>query len=134
MAVLSQQAPATTVTITTEKRHFFVELGGRIAKLRKAVDTTQVELAEILDVAQQTMQAYESGARRIPVSTLPLLAGTLGVSLKVLFGEETKASRGKRDPAPQWQEQMEAIGHLPRARQRFVLDMLNVALAQQSGC
>ena len=132
MAALSQQAPAPTVTITTEERHFFVELGGRIAKLRKGVDMTQVELAEVLGVAQQTMQAYESGARRIPVSTLPMLAGTLGVSLEVLFGEETKPSRGKRGPAPQWQEHMEAIAKLPRAQQRFVTQMLETVLAQQA--
>ena len=55
MAALSQQAPAPTVTITTEERHFFVELGGRIAKLRKGVDMTQVELAEVLGVARQTV-------------------------------------------------------------------------------
>jgi len=133
MAYLLHQAPLHAVTISTEERHFFVELGGRIAKLRKTRNITQVQLAEVLGVAQQTVQSYEGGARRIPVSTLPLLAKTLSVSLEELFGEETKAGRGKRGPAPQWQEQMEAISRLPRARQRFVLDMLNVALGQQSG-
>lgn len=38
---------------------FYVQLGRRIAELRKAADTTQAQLAEILGVAQQTMAQYE---------------------------------------------------------------------------
>jgi transcriptional regulator with XRE-family HTH domain len=134
MAISLHQAARTpTVAISTDERLFFVALGGRIAQLRKARDMTQTQLAEVLGVAQQTVQAYEAGARRIPVSTLPQLAKTLGVSLEVLFGEEAKAGRGKRGPVPQWQEQMEAIARLPRARQRFVMDMLSAALASQQG-
>ena len=101
MAVSSHPA-LTAVTISTEERLFFVELGGRISELRKAQGMTQVQLAEVLGVAQQTLQAYEGGARRMPVSTLPLLAKTLGVSLEVLFGEESaKPVRSKRgSPCP----------------------------------
>ena len=131
MAISFQDAGTPTVAISTDERLFFVSLGGRIAQLRKTRDMTQTQLAEVLGVAQQTVQAYEAGARRIPVSTLPLLAKTLGVSLEVLFGEEVKANRGKRGPVPQWQEQMEAISKLPRERQRFVMNVLEAALAHQ---
>jgi transcriptional regulator with XRE-family HTH domain len=120
------------VTISTEERLFFVELGGRIAKLRKLCGLTQVQLAEVLSVAQQTLQAYEGGARRIPVSTLPLLAKTLGVSLEVLFGEEpVKPARSRRGPVPQWQHHVEAISKLPPRQQRFVTQVLETVLAQQ---
>lgn len=130
MAVSSHFA-STDVTISTEERLFFVELGGRIAQLRKACGLTQVQLAEVLGVAQQTMQAYEAGARRMPVSTLPLLARTLGVSLEVLFGEEAKTARGgKRGPVPQWQQQIEAVARLPRSQQQFVAKMIETVLAQ----
>jgi transcriptional regulator with XRE-family HTH domain len=132
MAALSHPAFEHAVTISTEERHFFVEMGGRIAQLRKACGLTQVQLAEVLGVAQQTLQAYEAGARRIPVSTLPLLARTLGVSLEVLFGEEVKASRGKRGPAPQWQQHMERISALPKTQQRFVIQVIESVLAQAS--
>ena len=118
------------MAINTEERLFFVAMGGRIAQLRKTQDMTQTQLAEVLGVAQQTVQAYEAGARRIPVSTLPLLAKTLGVSLEVLFGEEVKAIGNKRGPVPHWHEQMEAIAQLPKARQRFVTEMLQTVLAQ----
>jgi transcriptional regulator with XRE-family HTH domain len=132
------ESPSSAVTpISRDERQFHVAMGERIAQLRKARNLTQTQLAEVLGVAQQTVQGYEAGSRRIPVSTLPLLAKTLGVSLgvslEVLFGEEAKPARSKRGPVPQWQEQMEAIARLPRAQQRFVTQMLQTMLAQQQG-
>ena len=132
MATSLHQTSIPTVAISTEERLFFVAMGGRIAQLRKTRNLTQAQLAEVLGVAQQTLQAYESGVRRIPVSTLPLVAKTLEVSLEVLFGEEKeKASRHRRGPVPQWQPQLERIAQLPRTQQRFVMNMLDAALAQQ---
>lgn len=96
-------------------------MGERVVQQRKARGLTQ-----------QTVQGYEAGSRRIPVSALPLLAKTLDVSLEVLFGEEAKASRSKRGPVPKWQEQTEAIARLPRGRQRFVTEVIQTVLAQQS--
>ena len=125
--------PLTTVlAISNDERQFSIEMGERIAQFRKARGLTQTQLAEVLGVKQQTVQGYEAGSRRIPVSMLPVLAKTLEVSLEVLFGEEPKPARSRRGPVPQWQEQMDAIARLPRSRQRFVMDMLNAALAQQS--
>ncbi len=120
------------MTISIEERSFFVSLGERIAALRREHSVTQVQLAEALGVSQQTMQSYEVGRRRIPVSALPAVAQTLSVSLDELFGEAPKPARGRRGPVPQWQEQMEAIAKLPRARQRFVTEMLQTVLAQSS--
>jgi transcriptional regulator with XRE-family HTH domain len=122
--------PTATMTISTEERAFFTALGERIAALRKANNVTQVQLAEALGVSQQTLQSYEVGRRRIPVSALPVVASTLAVSLDELFGSEQKAVRSKRGPVPQWQQQMEAIAQLPKARQRFVTEMLQTVLAQ----
>jgi transcriptional regulator with XRE-family HTH domain len=124
--------PPATMTISIEERTFFVSLGERIAALRREHNVTQVQLAEALGVSQQTMQSYEVGRRRIPVSALPAVAQTLSVSLDELFGEAPKPARGRRGPVPQWQEQMEAIAKLPRARQRFVTEMLQTVLAQAS--
>jgi len=117
------------IAINSDEREFSVAMGERIAQLRKTRNMTQTQLAEVLGVAQQTVQGYEAGSRRIPVAAL--LAKTLEVSLEVLFGEEPKASRSRRGPVPQWQEQMEAIAKLPRAQQRFVTQMLETVLAQQ---
>lgn len=130
MAVHLHASIAATMAISTEDREFFVTLGERIASLRRANDVTQVQLAEALGVSQQTLQSYEVGRRRIPVSALPVVARTLSVTLEELFGEGQQAGRSRRGPMPKWQQQIEAIAQLPKARQRFVSQMLETVLAQ----
>ena len=128
----SYEPASAAMTISSDERAFFVALGERIATLRKARTLTQTQLAEALGVSQQTVQSYEAGNRRIPVSALPVVARTLSVSLMVLFGEDQqdKARRSKRGPVPQWQQQIEAVSQLPRSQQQFVARMIEMALAQ----
>lgn len=121
--------PTATMTISSAERAFFVTLGERIASLRRTHNITQVQLAEALGVSQQTLQSYEVGRRRLPVSALPVVASTLSVSLDALFGS-AKAARGKRGPVPQWQQQIEAVARLPRSQQQFVARMIKTVLAQ----
>lgn len=131
MAVQLVFPPSTTMAISTEERAFFVAMGERISALRKAHNVTQVQLAEALGVSQQTLQSYEVGRRRIPVSALPTVAHTLSVSLDELFGERKPAARsGKRGPTPQWQQQIEAVSQLPKSQQQFVSRMIETVLAQ----
>ena len=118
------------MTISTEERAFFVSLGERIATLRRSTSVTQVQLAEALGVSQQTLQSYEVGRRRIPVSALPVVAHTLSVSLDDLFGSEAKAARGKRGPASRLQQQIEVVAQLPKAKQQFVSQMIETVIAQ----
>lgn len=129
MAVLLHHLSAATMTISTEERDFFIELGERIATMRKANGVTQVQLAEALKVSQQTIQAYEVGRRRIPVSALPVVAHLFEVSLEELFGE-AKRKAGKRGPASQLERSMERINELPKPKQKFVLEMIETVLAQ----
>lgn len=130
MAVHLGFPSAATMAITAEERAFFVAMGERIAALRKAHNVTQVQLAEALGVSQQTLQSYEVGRRRIPVSALPVVAHTLSVSLDELFGEDKPVTRSKRGPVPQWQQHIEAVAQLPRAKQQFVAQMIETVLAQ----
>jgi transcriptional regulator with XRE-family HTH domain len=120
------------MTISDDERTFFAGLGERVTQLGKARNITQVQLAEALDVSQQTIQSYEVGRRRIPVSTLRLLAKTLGVSMEELVAEGAHAPR-KRGPVSQVQQYLEWINQLPRARQRAVMDVLDALLAQHGG-
>jgi transcriptional regulator with XRE-family HTH domain len=122
----------TPMTISQDERAFFVELGSRVAQLRKDSHLTQAQLAETLWVSQPTMNAYELGQRRIPVSALPTLARTLGVSLEDLLGESPPATK-KRGPAPKLQQQVERLARLPKAQQRVVMQMLDGVLAQAGG-
>jgi transcriptional regulator with XRE-family HTH domain len=118
------------MALSKDEKSFFVQLGARMAQLRKEQNITQVQLAEWLGVSQQTVNAYEVGRRRIQVSALPTVAKLLGVALEDLIGEETKP--GKRGPAPKIQQQLERITKLPKAQQRFIMQMIDTA-RQQGG-
>lgn len=118
------------MAISDEEHVFFAELGERIAQLRKTSNITQVQLAEVLKVSQQTIQAYEAGRRRVPVSALSVLAHTLSVSLEELLGD--KPSPKRRGPASRLQHHLERINQLPKPKQRMVLEMLEAVLAQPS--
>ena len=89
-----------------------------------------MQLAELLGLTQQMIASYEVGRRRVPVSLLPQIASTLAVSLEDLIGKKD-AQPAKRGPAPKLQQQIERIQQLPRAKQRFVIEMLDTVLAQQ---
>ena len=117
--------------IGKDEKAFFVQLGTRIASLRKDQGITQVQMAELLKVSQQTINAYEVGRRRMPVSSLPVIARYLGVSIEELIGEPPSAAAKKRGPTPKIQQQMERIQRLPKAQQRFVMQMIDTVLAQQ---
>jgi transcriptional regulator with XRE-family HTH domain len=116
-----------TVAISDDDRAFFTQLGTRITRLRKAQGITQVQLAGQLGVSQQTVTAYESGNRRVPISHLPRLAALLGTSIEELIGEQPKAA--KRGPTPKLQQQLEQVQSLPKAKQRIVSEVLDSLLA-----
>ena len=120
-----------TGSMTDGEWAFFRALGARIATLRKERGLTQVQLAETLGLTQQTLASFEKGRRRIPVSQLSPLAKALALSVEELLGED-KTPR-KRGPAPKLLQQMERISRLPRAKQRFVIQMLDAVLIQQAG-
>jgi transcriptional regulator with XRE-family HTH domain len=119
------------MAISANERAFFERLGLRVAELRRTQNITQVEMAATLSVSQQTINSYEAGRRRIPVSALPTLARSLGVSLEELLGDDASATK-KRGPAPKLQQQIERIQQLPRTQQRFVMQMLDTVIAQAS--
>jgi transcriptional regulator with XRE-family HTH domain len=118
--------------MTQDDKLFFKQLGARIAELRKQHGLTQTQLAETLELTQQMVASYEVGRRRVPVSLLPAIADALSVSLEELIGRSPARSAAKRGPVPKLQQQMERIGQLPKAKQRFVIEMLETVLAQAS--
>jgi transcriptional regulator with XRE-family HTH domain len=114
--------------MTQDEKLFFKQLGARVTALRKDQSMTQVQLAETMNVSQQTVASWEVGRRRVPVSLLPLLARTLGVNVETLIG--AKAPPAKRGPTPKLQQQVERLSRLPQAQQRLVMQMLDGVLAQ----
>ncbi len=122
-----------TMAISPDERAFFAELGARIAELRKAQGSTQIQMADALGVSQQTINSYEVARRRIPVSALPILAQLFNLSIDELLGKQSKQTNGKRGPASKLQRQIEQISSLPRSKQKFVSDMLDTVIQQQAG-
>lgn len=115
--------------MTQDDKLFFKKLGERMAELRKESNITQVQLAQMLDISQQLIAAYEAGARKIPASMLPKLAKLFAVSLEELVGMEKMPA--KRGPASVLQRQIEQIGAMPRAKQKFITEMLEALIKQQ---
>ena len=128
-----ERIPPQHIPMAAKERSFYAALGQRIAEQRKALGITQVQLAEELGIAQQTMAHYEGGVSRIAVETLAQLAETLQTNVEDLIGTRTKRSASKRGPAPKLQQQLERISALPKAQQRFVMQMLDTVLQQQNG-
>lgn len=60
---------------------------------------------------------------------LPTLAKLFAVSLEQLIGLEAKPS--KRGPASVLQRQIEQVGLMPRAKQKFITEMLDALIKQQ---
>ena len=61
-----------------------------IKRLRKRAGLTQVQLAEHLDVGQNTVSMWETGCAKPSVGKLPQLARILGCRIDELYGEEEK--------------------------------------------
>ncbi len=116
-------------TVNSKDEQFFKSLGARIAQARKDQGLTQQHVADQLGIAQQTLAHYESGRLRLPASMLPLLAQMLGLTVDELLGQEAK-SKGKRGPTPRLQQQIDRISQLPKTKQLFVMEMLEMVIAQ----
>ncbi len=115
--------------MTKDDEVFFKQLGKRLALLRKELDLTQVQLAEILNISQQHMAAIEAGRRKATASTIPVLAQLFGITTDELLGLQDKPA--KRGPASTLQRQIEQIGLMPRSKQRFIVEMLEALIKQQ---
>ncbi len=115
--------------MTKDDKVFFKQLGKRMAEFRKELGITQTQLAESLEISQQLIAAYEAGSRKIPASMLPRLAKLFAVSLEALIGIEKLPV--KRGPASILQRQIEQVGLMPRAKQKFITEMLDALIKQQ---
>jgi transcriptional regulator with XRE-family HTH domain len=125
-------APHRTIAnMAIKNEAFFKELGARIARARKDQGLTQVQLADRLGISQQTLAHYEVGRVGVGAAMLPAIADILDLSLdELLVGHPQVRAPGKRGPASRLQQQLDPISQPPKARQRFVSDMLDTVLAQ----
>ncbi len=115
-------------TMASNTEAFFKALGARIAALRTEEGLSQQAVADQLGIPQQTYANYEVARARPPASMLPEFAKLFGVSVDELLG--IKNGSGKRGPTPKLQQQIERLSRLPKAKQKFVMEMLEGVLSQ----
>ncbi len=81
----------------------------------------------MVDLSQQVIADYEAGHRNIPVYTLARMAEVLGMDVGELQ-EDKQPDQRKRGPSPMVQRQLEKIQSLPKEKQKFVLQALDMVL------
>ena len=64
--------------------------GEKVARLRKAKQMTQARLAQIMQVTDETVSSWENDAAYPEITSLPLLAETLGVTTDRLLSKTVK--------------------------------------------
>lgn len=126
--MIRRRCGSTAFYLNSKKRAISVP-GHDVAERRKALNITQVQLTQVLGVAQQTMAHYEGGVSRIAVALLPTLTKALETTVEDLLGEEGRRV-GKRGPASRLQQQLDQVSQLPKAQQKFVSQMLDTVLQQ----
>jgi transcriptional regulator with XRE-family HTH domain len=113
----------------TDQTTFLKSLGERICRLRKERGLTQGQLGNVVHVTQQVIAEYEAGYRNIPVYRLVSLAEALGVTAEELLKDSGAGAR-KRGPASRIEQLADQVTKLPRTRQRFVIEVLEDAVAR----
>ena len=113
-------------TMTMNEHNFSKKLGKRIASFRKEQGLTQQQLADLLNIKQYTVARFEIGLCRVPVALLPQFGRILGVSVDDLLG--IPSAKSKPGPAPKLRKQLEKIQALPKEKQNFVLQAVEMAL------
>ncbi len=85
--------------------------------------------AELVGPTQQTLNSYETGRCRVPVSLLPAIAKRLGVSVEELLDDGSRPA-SRCGSTPKMPQQMDRINQLPRSKQQFVMQVIESVLAQ----
>ena len=116
--------------VTSDEQEFFIDLGGRLARLRKQAGMTQIQLGEHLGVSQPVIASYEAGRRRVPSSTLPVISDLFGVSLEHLVKGSTQDKARQGRPAKA-QVLFDQLSRLPRSQQQRILATVEDMLAAQ---
>jgi len=114
--------------IMMDQETFFRNLGARIARLRKEQGWSQEELGKRVGLSQQMVAVYERGERpHLPLGRIIDLAETLGADLpELLFGKN--GGPQKRGPSSKMERQIDQVRRLPKAKQRFVSELLENVL------
>ena len=100
----------------------------RLAAARKARGWSQTEFAKRLGVTRALIDYYERRAKNPTVDFIQRAADILGVPAAGLIGDNGTAPRKRPGPASKVEQQIEELRRLPKAKQRFVSELLDTVL------
>ncbi len=103
-------------------------IGERLARLRQERGISQQELAEQLGIAQPNVSDYERGILRLHGELIVRLTEIFRVSADDLLG--LTHGIAKPGPTPKLHHQLQQVNQLPRAKQKFISEMLTGLLHQ----
>ncbi len=104
--------------------------GDRIFKARQQLGLSQMQVAETLDVTQQTYAGWERRTTALKPEHIASLADILHVSSDYLLGRETSPQRGT-GPAGKARRVFDEVSKLPRNRQQRILATVEDMLTAQ---
>lgn len=108
--------------ISIEGRAYFKALGQRIEKLRLRRQMKQAELGQILGLTKLEVAEIERGARRPPLTVMPMLAKHFGMSVSDLVDDA-------RLP-PKLKQHIDILKGLSENDQQFIMNITEI-MAQQ---
>lgn len=104
------------------------DFGKRLAAARRAKGLSQEALADLLGTTRVNVGYYERKATNPTLEFIQRCADALAVPLADLIGAEAPKNGHKPGPPSKLQQQIEEIRRLPRAKQRFVSELLDTVL------
>lgn len=99
--------------MTHDTKQFFRSLGARVGQLRKEHGLAQQQLAEVLNLSQQSIASYEVGRLQIPLALLPRLAQVFHVAVEDLVVGCPRSPR-RSGPVGRLRRIGETVSQLPR--------------------
>ena len=102
--------------------------GQRLAAARKARGWSQTDFAKRLSVTRALIDYYERRAKNPTVDFIHRAAEVLGVSAADLIGDNGNGSRKRPGPPSKMEQQIDELRRLPKAKQRFVSELLDTVL------
>ncbi len=102
--------------------------GQRLAAARKSKGWSQAELAQRLGATRALIDYYERRAKNPTVDFVQRAADVLGVPVASLISDNEARLRKRPGPVSKIEQQIEELRQLPKAKQRFVSELLDTVL------
>lgn len=107
------------------------DFGERLYRLREQHGLSQKQMAEKLNITQQSFAAWERRSTALKPEQMTALARILDCSIEDLIGGEAKSRRGS-GPSGRVRRVFDAVSRLPRHQQNKVAEFVEAFVAQHA--